>query len=169
MIAQVGKYAKYLAIVAMFASFGVWGYIFSGAADREPPDLLSDKVWTAEAEALCLDAVADVAELPSAQNAADPAERSSQIRASTSRFQTMVDEIRQLSPEGERDTQITTAWLDDWQVLIDDRFRYADRIVQDPDQPFTITDTGVSERLDKRITRFANTNEMYSCVSPTDV
>jgi hypothetical protein len=54
-------------------------------------------------------------------------------------------------------------------VLIQDRYDYATRIAGDPSAQFLITDTGAGERLDRRITRVADTNAMPSCAAPGDV
>ena len=160
---------KIFGIATLIASFGIWVYAFSGAADRDPPDLLGDEAWSTAAEDICAHALADVTEMPGAAQATDSADRSRQVVATTARFQTMVDDLRLLETTDSRDNQITSDWLTDWQTLLGDRLRYADKIIDDPTAPFTITDTGVAERLDKRITRFASTNSMFSCVAPTDV
>jgi hypothetical protein len=160
---------KLLAVVTLVGSFGVWIYAFSGAADRDPPDLLDDASWSEAAEAICSRAVADVEQLPGAIEASDVDERSAQVRAATDRFAEMLVELELLPTSSNRDAQITTDWLADWRTLTQDRYRYADRILDDPAAPFTITDIGVGERLDRRITRMATTNLMPSCGSPTDV
>ncbi|MGH1488413.1 MAG: hypothetical protein ACRBK7_03325 [Acidimicrobiales bacterium] len=151
------------------ASFGVWAYAYSGFADRERPDLLADRDMAAAAETICAAGVADVAALPNAIQAADEIERAAQIRQATDRFEVMVSELATLTTVEERDNRIFNAWLSDWQVILNDRRDYADRLQADPNEIFLITDTGVAERLDKRITRFANTNLMTSCASPADV
>ncbi len=151
------------------ASFGVWAYAYSGFASREAPDVLADRALVAQAEDLCATAVDDVAALPNALDAADGAERATQIRASTDRFERLVDDLEALPIGDGRDSRIYRSWLSDWRVLLEDRRDYADRISVDPDAQFYITDIGVSERLDRRVTRFANTNLMVSCAAPTDV
>lgn len=171
----VGQIAfRVMAGLVVVASFAVWVYAYSGMADRDAPDLLADTTLASTAEGLCAAAVADVAAMPNALDAVDGADRADQIRATSARFQTMIDALRGLDVDQAvgnpaRDEQIYRAWLADWQVLIEDRLDYASRIAVDPDAVFYITDTGVGERLDKRITRFANTNSMVSCASPTDV
>jgi hypothetical protein len=165
---------RVVAGLVIVASFGVWVYAYSGLAERDAPDLLADEELKAQAEAICAAAVADVAAMPNALDAVDGPDRGRQIRNATGRFSAMVDELARLTPAQsltniERDQQIYQAWLGDWRVLLDDRLDYADRIAADPDAIFYITDTGVNERLDKRITRFANTNSMTSCAAPTDV
>jgi hypothetical protein len=151
------------------ASFGVWVYAYSGYADRDAPDIVAERALIEQAEPVCAAAVADVAALPNAIEAADEVERAAQIRVATSRFDTMVEELARFDFVDERDDRIFGAWLDDWRVILNDRRSYADRLELDPNEVFLITDTGVTERLDKRITRFANTNLITSCAAPTDV
>ncbi len=163
------KAFRVVAGVLIAASFGVWAYAYSGLADRDAPDLLADRDMAGAAEQICATALADVEALPNAIEAADEVERAGQIRVATARFDAMVDELATLDFVEERDDRIFNGWLDDWRVILNDRRDYANRLELDPDEIFLITDTGVAERLDKRITRFANTNLMVSCASPTDV
>ncbi len=160
------------AIIA--ASFGVWVYAYSGFAEREAPDLLADRAAVASAEAACANALVDVEAMPGAIDAVDGADRGDQISRSTDRFEDMLDELDALVADevafiSERDRTIANAWLSDWRVLIEDRRTYAAAIAADPNAQFLVTNTGVGERLDRRITRLANTNAMPSCVAPTDV
>ena len=160
---------KVVGVITLVASFGIWGYAFSGRADRPAPDLLDDTTWPAAAETLCAEALDEIESMPGALDAADVSERSTQIQTSTDRFAEMMVDLERLPVSTTRDAQITTDWLADWRTLLQDRRRHAQAIRDDPAAPFTITDTGVNERLDKRITRFATTNSLPSCVTPTDV
>jgi len=165
----LARVVKLFAISTLVASFGVWVYAFSGQADRDPPDLLQDQSWAEAAETICGDALADVAAMPGAVDAADARGRSEQVLEATDRFRTMVDELDDLNPGTSFDRDLTAAWLDDWRLLLGDRQRYAEAVVDDPAAFFTISAVGPGIRLDKRITRFATINSMPSCVTPTDV
>ncbi|MEM7275898.1 MAG: hypothetical protein AAF547_22675 [Actinomycetota bacterium] len=160
---------RILAGLIIAASFGVWGYRFSGFADREAPDLLADRELVAVAEEICAAAVVDVEAMPGALDAVDGPDRADQLRATTARYRTMVDDLAALEPTSIRDDEIYRGWLSDWGVLLDDRLRYADAIAVDPNAQFFVSDIGVTERLDRRVTRMANTNLMTSCAAPTDV
>jgi hypothetical protein len=164
-----GRIVYVLAAVVLLASFGTWGYVYSGAADRPPPDLLSDPAFAQRGEEVCAEAVADVAAMPSALDAADGRDRADQIRAATARFEQMVTELDGLVGGDDRDMEIQTGWLADWRVLLADRLSYAGAIAEDPDAQFYLTDTGAGERLDRRIKRLADTTGMYSCATPDDV
>ncbi|MEM7322864.1 MAG: hypothetical protein AAF531_07250 [Actinomycetota bacterium] len=160
---------RVVAGIVIAASFGVWVYAYSGYADRETPDLLADRPMAETAESICAAALRDVEAMPNALDAVDGADRAEQIRATTARFSVMVDDLDRLDRTTERDDQIFSDWLSDWRVLLNDRLIYADAIAVDPNAQFYITDTGVNERLDRRVTRFANTNLIVSCAAPTDV
>lgn len=166
---MLGRVVKLFAITTLIASFGVWMYAFSGLADRDPPDLLQDQSWSEAAEQICADATSDVAAMPSALEATDAEQRSRQVLATTDRFETMVDQLDGLDPGTSFDRELTAAWLADWRLLLNDRRRYAESVVDDPAAFFTISAVGPGIRLDKRITRFATINSMPSCSTPTDV
>lgn len=151
------------------ASFGVWVYVYSGQADRPPPDLLVDTDLALTAEAICAAAVSDVDAMPSASVAVDGVERAEQVRNSTARFETMVADLQRLRVDDADDRVIMSGWLGDWRTLLDDRFRYAEAVADDPDTIFLLTKVAEGERLDRRLTRVANTNRMPSCATPTDV
>lgn len=165
---------RVVAGLVVVASFAVWIYAFSGLARRDPPDLLDSPEFAQQAEPICAAALADIEQMPGALDADDGQERADQIVATTTRFETMLDQLDELASNpavstSERDREITSGWLADWRVLVDDRYDYADRIAEDPAAQFLLTNTGIAERLDRRITRVADTNHMPSCGAPGDV
>lgn len=166
---MLGRLLKTLAIVTMVASFGVWVYAFSGAADRDPPDLLDDLTWAEQADQLCTDAKADVDAMPLASEANSVVERSDQIAATNGRYRDMLAAMEDLEPGSARDAEMLAEWQSDWELFLSDRDRYADAILEDPGALFTVTNTGGGERLYRRISRFARTNFMASCIAPEDV
>ena len=156
------------------ASFGVWGYGFSGLASRTAPDTLANSSFREVAQPACSAANDAVAALPNALDAQDNVERAQQIRANTAIYTTLVDDLELLldSPQvdlDDRDTGITSEWLGDWRRFLADRIDYADRLADDPDAVFYVAASSGGERLERRITRFAVTNELTSCVTPSDV
>lgn len=160
---------KVLAGLMIAATFAIWIYAFSGAARRDAPDLLDDPSFASRAEQICAEALADIDEMPNALDAVDGPDRGNQIRMTTTRLEAMLDELDALVGGTDRDVEITTGWLADWRVMIQDRYRYADAIAVDDQAQFLVSDVGVSERPDRRLTRLANTNAMPSCAAPTDV
>lgn len=163
------KLFRVLVGVLIAASFAPWVYLYSGQADRDAPDLLEDRALATDAETICANALADIDDLPGALDAANGAERGEQVRVTTARYESMLDELDALPTRFERDEMIYRGWLSDWRVMTADRLAYADAITEDENARFLITDTGVDERLDRRLTRFANTNSMWSCIAPTDI
>lgn len=160
---------RLVAGVAIAASFAIWVYAFSGAARRDPPDLLEDPQFAVRAEQICTAALADIDGMPGALDAIDGPDRGNQIRNTTVRFETMLDELDRLVSGSDRDIEIAGGWLADWRVLIQDRYNYADAITVDDQAQYLVTDVGVAERMDRRLTRVANTNAMPSCAAPGDV
>ena len=160
---------KTLAGLVIVASFAVWGYAYSGLADRDAPDLLDETAFATSAETICAATTAQLEELPGALDAVDGRDRAQQLRTSTALYEAMLSDLDGEVAGTDRDVEITRAWLADWRVLIGDRYRYANEIEVDENAQFLVTDTGVGERLERRVTRFANTNSMFSCIAPADV
>jgi len=160
---------KAVGIGLVVSTFGIWGYAYSGRADRPTPDLLADQTFPAAAEEICASAVADISAMPQALDAKDNGERADQVRASTARFEQMIGELAVVMGGTPRDVAIEQAWLGDWRVVVEDRYRYADAVADNPAAPYYMTDTGVNERLDRRVSRLATTNRMPSCGYPDDV
>lgn len=160
---------RLVAGIAIAATFAIWVYAFSGAARRDPPDLLDDPGFAVRAEQICTAALADIDEMPDALDAVDGPDRGNQIRNTTVRFESMLDELDRLVGGSNRDIEIAGGWLADWRVLIQDRYNYADAITVDDQAQYLVTDVGAGERMDRRLTRVANTNAMPSCAAPGDV
>ncbi len=172
------------AVVA--ASFAVWFYAYSGAADRPPPDELDstalllaaendgtdylemagEPAFGKRAELICQSATDS---LPNARFAESQTERATQIRVSNVILRDMVAELRSLPVATDRDNTLRSLWLDDWSVLLADRDRYANNVETDPGAIFTLTAVEGEERLERRLTRFARTNLMLPCGAPTDL
>lgn len=160
---------KVLVGLVVLASFGVWVYAYSGAAVRDAPDRFDDIELSRASESICQAAAAEIDELPNALDARNEIERAEQLGESTVILGLMVSDIGRLETSTERDATIMGLWLDDWRVLLADREEYTNRLAGDPDAKFYVTNTGVGERLDRRITRLANTNSMPTCAAPQDV
>lgn len=165
---QLSRRSVVIALV-IFASFAVWAYAYSGFADGPGPDELEDTTFVETAEARCATTMAELDRLPLALEADDNVERADQVVVATDLLAEMVDDLEAAVDGTESDRQILGAWLDDWRLYLDDRYRYADAVREDPAAPFLISDTGGPERLEKRITRFAQDSGMPSCATPPDV
>lgn len=155
--------------VAVIASFGVWGYAYSGKADRPAIDLLDDRTFAQAAEPQCATALAELAALPQSFDARSGPDRSAQVRRSTDRLQAMVEQLQAEVTGTDRDQRILNGWLNDWRTVLSDRYRYAQAVADDPSARYLMTDIKVNEFLNTRVTRVAKTNSMPSCGVPDDV
>lgn len=172
--------------IVVLGSFGVWMYALSGAARQAPPDELdstralieANEAGEAYTEVDGLPAYAERAEricqatidnLPDASRATSGPERAEQIRLANAQLSDMILQLRGLPVASERDDTLRNLFLDDWEVLISDRDRYADAVEVDPSAIFTLTAVADNERLERRLTRFARTNLMLPCGAPADV
>lgn len=163
-----------LAVLAVIAvSAGVWIYVFSGQAARVAPDVLADPSYRALAEPTCAAAKAELDAVPDASAAADNLERAAQIVEANRILSAMVDDLTEHVDDpavvlSDRDRTITLEWLADWRSYLESRQDLASRFVDDPNAALYVPAVG-GERIDRRITRFANVNFMQSCVTPGDV
>ena len=156
------------------SSFGVWAYGFSGLAARTAPDTLANDSFPLVADPTCRAANEAVATMPNALDAEDHVDRAGQIVATTGVYRQLVDDLEVLLDDpsvqlDERDRSITLEWLTDWDLFLDDRLDYASRLAEDPEAVFYVAASSGGERLERRITRFARTNEMLECATPSDV
>ncbi len=156
-----------LGVIAL-ATFGVWGYVYSGKADRESPDILDDPSFAMAGEQICAEAMAAFDQLPNALDAATATERARDIHASNELLSSMIDDLEAEVTGTARDVDISTKWLDDWRTYIANRDDFATRLETDERAVFYVSGFE-GERLDKRIPRFANENKMFSCVTPGDI
>lgn len=156
------------------ASFGVWAYGFSGLAARTAPDTLANESFPAVADPACAAANETVAEMPNALDAEDHVDRAGQIVDTTAVYRQLVRDLELLVDDpsvtlDERDRSIILEWLVDWDRFLDDRLDFAQRLTEDPRAVFYVAASSGGERLERRITRFATTNDMLECVTPSDV
>jgi len=160
--------------VVVAGSFAVWGYGFSGFAGRTAPDTLGNSSFLDVAEPSCAAANETVATMPDALDAEDNVERADQVINNTAVYTALVDDLEQLLDDprvdlNDRDSGITLEWLQDWRQFLADRIDYANRLADDPQAVFYVAASSGGERLERRITRFAATNQLVSCVTPQDV
>ncbi len=154
--------------IVVLGSFGVWGYSYSGRADRPTPDVLDDPSFAIAAEPICLASAAEYDALPTALQSRDNIERAAQIRLTNEVFTRMVDDLEAQSTGTDRDRQMIASWIADWRTLIRNRADYADRFELDEGARFFVASVG-GERLDDRVPRFATDNSIASCSPPNDI
>lgn len=165
-----GRTAVKLVVIGLVA---MWGYVvylafFVGRADS--PDKIDDPQFTEAAEERCASAEARVADLPPAESQADdPVGRAATVEEATEIWADVVDGLRSIPVRDPDDADLVAQWLDDWDVLIGDRFQFAERLREDPDARFTVTPAPGGRQITLRIDEFAVTNDMASCATPLDV
>jgi len=165
----LGAGFKIFATVIIVASFGVWVYAFSGFASQDKADRFDDPLLAPAAEQICAIAIDDVAAMPGASEAENAKDRAVQIRATTTRYETMVNDLSALPTTTPRDSEIMDGWVDNWRTLLADRRSYAETLEVDNQAQFSISKIEGRERLDKRIRRLSSVNQMPSCADPQDV
>ncbi len=164
----MNTFGKFVVGLLVLGSFGIWGYAYSGQADRVTPDTLDDPLFAQRAEAVCAETMVRFDALPNAEDAADNRERADQIRARDAVLYDMIARLERFVGGSDRDVEMSTEWLGDWTTYVDEREDYANRFELDESEVLYVSAEG-GERLERRITRFANTNRMPSCATPLDV
>ncbi len=165
---MVHSFTKVALTTTLIASFGVWGYAYSGLADRVAPDTFDDAEYAAELETVCASAMERFDALPNAEEADDNVERSEQITNRNAVLTEMIDDLESVDPTTDRDASLSSEWLTDWRTYVSERQDYADRFAEDPAAVAYFSAVG-GERIEKRISRLATTNLMFSCETPLDV
>lgn len=162
------SFTKIALSVSLVASFGIWGYALSGQADRVAPDTFDSPDYSASLESVCNGAKTALDALPNAEAAENNVERSQQITDRNGVLLAMIDDLAAVPTSSERDAGLASEWLGDWTTYVAERQDYADRFAEDATAVAYFSAVG-GERIEKRITRLANTNLMFSCATPTDV
>ncbi len=168
MTGVVHTFTKVAMSVTLVASFGVWGYAFSGLADRVAPDTFDNPDYASALDSVCEDSMATFDSLPNAEAAEDNVERAQQISDRNAVLTTMIDQLEAVPSTTDRDANLAGEWIVDWRTYVSERQDYADRFSNDATAIAYFSAVG-GERIEKRITRLARTNLMFSCETPTDV
>jgi hypothetical protein len=148
-------------IVIGFAAFWIWALFF---ASRTAVNRIDDREWAARAEQICADVEARLDEL-ALRTSTDLPVRADLVDRSTDLLAGMLDELEATPPADAKGREIVPLWIADYRTLLEDRYRYADRLRAGEDGPFTETAVdGVP--ITERIETFAGDNEMPSCAPP---
>ena len=91
--------------------------------------------------------------------------RADLVDESTDLLSAMLDDIVAVTPSDEKGQAIVPEWEADYRVLLEDRYRYADRLRGGENVAFTETAVdGVP--ITERIEKFTLDNEMPTCAPP---
>ena len=160
-----------LMLVAIFTigSFAMWIYILFIYDPGLLIDELPDKTFPTQAEEICAAAVSQVELLPRAETAADNVERAEVVAEANTYLAAMLAELRPLAPtEDPVSAEAVNEWLDDWEIHLQDRTEYAERLSNDPTARFTESPKA-EKQISRAIDSYAEVNSMVSCSTPGDV
>lgn len=145
----------------IFATFWIWALFF---ASKSAVNKIDDRAWAERAEAICDAVEVELAQLE-LQASPDLEIRADLVVTSTDLLSTMLDDLEAVEPDDEKGKAIIPDWIADYRTLLDDRYRYAERLRAGDDVAFTETAVrGVP--ITERIETFAGDNEMPSCAPP---
>ena len=94
--------------ILVLGSFGIWGYAYSGLADRDAPDTLDDPRFAAQAEAVCAETMVRFEALPNAEDARDNRDRADQIRRRNAVLYEMIGRLDRFVDGTDRDIEMST-------------------------------------------------------------
>ena len=169
------RVGRVVALGIAVAMLGMWAWIFgyhlTGSWKGDTPGRLEDRTYGERAEPVCAATMDRLGQLPAALTATDAAARADVIDASDELLADMLAELSALEPPaGSEDRARVDEWLDDWSRYLADRAEYADRLREDPDARFTVTQSERDERqITEAVDRFAAVNGMPSCETPSDI
>lgn len=158
----------------LLAMLGMWAWIFSyhmsGSWRNETPGRMDDRVYGDLAEERCSSTEARLAALPQAFEAETAQERADVVAASNVELSSLLDDLAAIPVATRHDQDMITEWLADWHQYVADREDYVQRLREDPDARFYVTQ---SDRDEVQITvgmdRFAALNDMPACMTPQDL
>ena len=147
--------------VVVLLVFWIWALFF---ASKESINKIEDREWAARAEAICVRADTELRALDD-QASPDLVVRADLVDESTDLLTTMLDDIVAVAPSDEKGQAIVPEWEADYRVLLEDRYRYGDRLRAGENVAFTETAVnGVP--ITERIEKFTLDNEMPTCAPP---
>ncbi|HEY7068870.1 MAG TPA: hypothetical protein VH479_02100 [Acidimicrobiales bacterium] len=159
-------------VVVALVSMWIYVLYLAFGPGRQPPiDRLDDPAFAQAAEERCAAAVADVDELPLANESPDATARAGVLDQANATFAAMLDDLdgmTGLAPAGDQRRR-AEEWLADWRTFLGDRQDYADALRRDPDARLLVSEKpGQSAQITEWIDEFAKANHMPSCASPLD-
>lgn len=145
----------------LFAAFWVWALFF---ASKTAVNRIDDRAWAERAEAICAEVKPEM-RLLELEASPDLIVRADLVVTSTDMMSAMLDDVNAVTPTDEKGQAIVPEWTADYRTLLNDRYRYAERLRSGQNVAFTETAVdGVP--ISERIETFAGDNEMPSCAPP---
>ena len=163
----LGRTATITIIVALTAS---WIYVFTVAGQADPANTIADETFPRAAQAICAETIAHIEELPAPSETNTAAERSAVLVESTDLLTAMLADLQAIAPAADDpEDGWVQQWLDDFAFYVEDRYAYADALLDDPDARFLITVRDDRDRLTADLDQVALANNMLDCGTPKDV
>lgn len=147
--------------VVLFAAFWIWALFF---ASKEAVNKIGDEAWAERAEGICQEYDPQIRAV-SARADADLDIRAGLVDESTDLMAAMLDEIMAVEPSDAKGQAIVPDWNDEYRTLLEDRYRYADKLRAGENVAFTesvVNGVPISERIET----FAGDNDMPTCAPP---
>jgi hypothetical protein len=145
----------------------LWAFVLTRPSSP-PPDALDDVAFAVAAERTCGTTTAMLDQLPQAFESQSASDRADVVTQSNDELGAMLAALRTTMPPGERDQRMLTEWIGDWQVYLDNRTDYVDRLREDPDARLYVAEKD-SRQITVAIDRFAEVNDMPACRTPKDI
>jgi hypothetical protein len=163
----LGRAATITIILVLTAT---WIYVFTIAGQADPANTIADETFAPAAQAICAETVAQIEELPDPREATTAAERSAVVVESTDLLASMLADLRAIAPSADDpEDGWVQHWLDDFAFYLEDRYAYAEALLDDPGARFLITVRGDRDRLTADLDQVALANNMLDCGTPKDV
>tara|TARA_Y100000590_G_scaffold69416_1_gene75761 strand:+ start:4553 stop:5080 length:528 start_codon:yes stop_codon:yes gene_type:complete len=154
-------------VLSIAGIIGLWVYAFFFAPSGNP-DRIENQNWINNAEAICVQARNEMALLPSAKEANNPAERAAVIQKGTVILKKMQADLAELIVESDKDNFNTKSWLSDWNTYLSDRENHVRRLTELGDVEPLLTATKNGKSVVDRMNGFARVNDLESCLDPGD-
>lgn len=147
--------------ILLMVGFWTWALLF---ASKEAVNKIGDSAWAERAETICTAYRTELRALD-AKASPDLQVRADLVDASTDLLGRMLDELVAVPPTDGKGQAIVPDWDADYRILLEDRYRYAQRLRAGENVAFTETAVDgvpITERLEK----FTLDNDMPSCAPP---
>lgn len=162
--------ARALGLSVFIAMAIFWFWAFRNGSSVAHPDEFDDPVFVTAAESTCAARQEAILALPGPTTARNAIERAPLVSGGTAELEKMIAELAELDPPTDpKGADGVRQWLDDYDLYLDDRRRYADILATGDDPPFLISGTEDGVRVTDLLRTFAEVNDMPSCAPAGDV
>jgi hypothetical protein len=157
-------------IVIVLGSLVVmWTAVVAVRLTRDEPDRLDDRAAVSRTEDVCAATRAGLPSVPPGRDAETAAARADRLDAETAALTAMVAELETIPWSGGRDARLVGQWLADWRQHLADRTAYAESVRSTGRNDVVFNGFAPDgESVTYRMDAFADTNDLDSCLTPSD-